>query len=292
METILRGRKSTVHIAPDGPTVLIARRTNRTVRRRAAGEPMASYIEIARNEALAQVAAGADVINIRVDTPDLDQVTVLPRLLDAVQETVEVPLSIETRHPGALAAALAVCHGKPLVNAVNGSEASLNELLPLVVKHEAVIIGCCMDEEGIPADPYRRLEIATRIVTHAEALGIPGEDVLINCLMQTVEMNSHAALVTLETIRLVRDELGCNMTLDVSGVSSELPNRVALYQAFLPVVVAEGVNAPIVDVARDRQTILALDVLLGRDESATRYIKYYHYIRSGMRSLIDWELVG
>ncbi len=292
METVLKGRKSTVRIVPDGPTVLIGRRTNRTMRRRVVGEPATSYIEIVRNEALAQVAAGADVVNICVDTPDLDQVIALPRLLEAVQETVEVPLSIETQHPGALAAALAVCRGKPLINAVNGTEKCLDEVLPLVVKHNAVIIGCCMDEDGIPADPYKRLEIAGRIVSYAKALGIPDEDILINCLMQTVEVNARAALTTLETIRLVRDELGCNMTLDVSSISSELPNRASLYQALLPVVIAEGVNAPIVDVARDRQTILALDVLLGRDESATRYIKYYHYIRSGMRSLIDWELVG
>ncbi|MEJ5311954.1 MAG: dihydropteroate synthase [Anaerolineae bacterium] len=255
-------------------------------------EPAASYVEVVRNAALAQVAAGADVVNVNVDVPDPDPLTVLPPLLETLQESVEVPLSLETHHAGVLAAALAVCPGKPLINAVNGTEACLNTLLPLAARYGAGVIGCCSDEEGIPADPYKRLEIAARIIARAKALGIPVEDVLINCLTQTVEGHSHAALVTLETIRLVRDELGCNMTLDIGDVSSELPNRGALYQAFLPVVIAEGVNAPIVDVARDRQTILALDVLLERDESATRYIKYYHYIRSGMRSLIDWELVG
>jgi len=292
METILKGRKGTVSIAPDLPTVLIGKRINRAGRRRAAGEPAVSYIEVARNEALAQVAAGADVINVSIDATDLNEVMLLPSLLEVIQETIEVPISIETPHPGALAAALAVCRGKPLVNAVNGAEQCLNEVLPLVAEHGAVVVGCCMDEEGIPDDPYKRLEIASRIVAHAQALGIPCEDVLINCLTQTIETNSHAALVTLETVRLVRDELGCNMTLDVSGVSSELPNPTALHQTFLPVVVAEGVNAPIVDVARDRQTILAMDMLLGRDAFATRYIRYYHYIRSGIRSLIDWELVG
>lgn len=292
METILKGRKSVVHIAPARPTVLIGKRINRTVRRRAAGEPAASYVEVARNEALAQVAAGADVINVSVDPADLDEVKLLPSLLEVIQETVEVPVSIETSHPGALAAALAVCRGKPLVNGVSGAEKYLEAVLPLVVEHGAALVGCCIDENGLPDDPYKRLEIASRIIARAEALGIPGEDVLINCLTQTVETTPHAALITLETVRLVRDELGCNMTLDVSGVSSELPNYTTLHQTFLPVVVAEGVNAPIVDVARDRQAILAMDMLLGKDECATRYIKYYHYIRSGMRSLIDWELVG
>ncbi len=292
METILKGRKSVVRIAPDRPTVLIGKRTNRTVRRRAAGEPAASYVEVARNEALAQVAAGADVINVSVDTTDLDEAKLLPSLLEVIQETVEVPVSIETAHPAALAAALAVCLGKPLVNGVSGAEKYLDAVLPLVAEHGAVFVGCCMDEDGLPADPYKRLEIASRIIARAEALGIPGEDILINCLTQTVETNPNAALITLETVRLVRDELGCNMTLDVSGVSSELPNYTTLHQAFLPVVVAEGVDAPIVDVARDRQALLAMDMLLGKDEFATRYIKYYHYIRSGMRSLIDWELVG
>ena len=292
METVLTGRKGSVRITPDRPTVLIGKRVSPAMRRRPAGEPVVSYVEIAKNEALAQVAAGADVINVNVDAAGLDQVELLRRAVEVVQETVEVPISIETPDPKALAAALAVCQGKPLVNAVDGGEESLNWILPLVAEHGATIIGRCMDEEGVSDDPYRRLEIACKIVERAAALDIPHEDILIDCLTQTVEADREAALITLEAIRLVRDELGSNMTLDVSVVSSELPNCAALHQALLAVAIVEGVNAPVVNVARDRQAILALDVILGRDEATMRYIQYYHYRRSGMRSLVDWELLG
>jgi 5-methyltetrahydrofolate--homocysteine methyltransferase len=136
------------------------------------------------------------------------------------------------------------------------------------------------------------LEIARKIVKRAEALGVPREDVLIDCLTLAVEADHRAALVTLEAIRLVKAELGVNLTLDISDISFELPNRAALHQAFLVAAIAKGVNAPIVDAAQARQTIVAMDVLLGRDEAAMKYIKYYHYRRSGMRNLVDWELLG
>ena len=292
METILKGNKQIVQIAPDYPTVLIGKRTSPAVRKRPSGDPVASYAKIAKNEALAQVAAGADVVNVSVNALDLDQVALLPHAVEAVQKVVEIPISIETSDPKALAAALAVCESKPLVNAVNGEEQSLSQALPLVAEYGTAVIGRCVDEEGISNDPYKRLEIACRIVERAEALGIPHEDILINCLTRSVEADREAASVTLEAIRLVRDELGSNMTLDVSGVSSELPNCSALHQALLAVAIVEGVNAPIVNVARDRQAILALDVILGRNEATMRHIRYYHYRRSGMRSLVDWELIG
>ena len=168
---------------------------------------------------------------------------------------------------------------------------SLSQILPLVAQHGAAVIGHCEDEEGIPDDPYGRLEVARRVVERAEALGIPREDVLIDCLTQAIEADPDAALITLETVRLVRAELEANMTLDISAISSELPNFAALHQALLNVAIVEGVNAPIVNVARDRQSILALDVLLGREEATARYIRYYHYRRSGMRGLVDWELL-
>jgi 5-methyltetrahydrofolate--homocysteine methyltransferase len=293
METVLKGRKGILHIAPDCPTVLIGKRVGPTRHKRPAGEPVVGQVEIVKNEALAQVAAGADVVNVSVKAAGADEVTLLPRAVETVQEAVEVPISIETPNLAALAAALEACQGKPLVNSVNGEKKRLSQVLPLVAERGAAVIGLCVDEEeGVPDDPDRRLEIACQIVEQAEALGIPREDILIDCLTHAVEADRGAALVTLETIRLVRAELGVNMTLDISAISSELPNRSALHQAFLNMAIVEGVNAPIINVARDRQTILALDVLLGRDKSAARYIRYYHYQRSGMRSLVDWELIG
>ncbi|RLC92301.1 MAG: pterin-binding protein [Chloroflexi bacterium] len=275
METILKGTKEVVRIAPDRPTVLIGERINPTGRKRLAAEFVAGNVEIVKDEALAQVAAGADVIDVNVGAAGVDQMALLPRAVEMVQEVVEVPLSIDTPDPAALAAALKVYQGKPLVNSVNGEEKNLSRVLPLVAEHGAAVIGLCMDDEGIPDDPHRRLEIALKIVERAEALGIPREDVLIDCLALTVGADSKAALVTLEAIRLVRAELGVNMTLGASNVSFGLPDREVLNRAFLAMAIWEGVNAPIVNAARVRQTVLAVDVLLGRDEFATRYIKHY-----------------
>jgi 5-methyltetrahydrofolate--homocysteine methyltransferase len=292
METVLRGRKSVVHITPDRPTVLVGRCASPARRRRPVGEAVVSYVEIARNEALAQVAAGADVVNVNGGAMGPDQAEFLPRAVERIQESVEVPISVETANPEALVAALQACRGKPLINAVDGGAQSLSQILPLAARYGAAVIGRCRDEEGVPDDPYGRLEIARKITERAEALGIPREDVLIDCLTQAVETNPEAALITLETVRLVRAELEANMTLDINAVSNELPNSGSLHQALLTAAIAEGVNVPIIDVARDRQAILALDVILGRDESAKRYIRYYHYRRSGMRGLVDWEMMG
>jgi 5-methyltetrahydrofolate--homocysteine methyltransferase len=291
METVLKGRKGVVRIAPELPTVLISKPVNPTRRKRLIEEWAAGNVEIARNEALAQVAAGADVVDVNVGVVGREQLLLLPRAVEVIQEVIEVPLSIDTSDPEALAAALKVYQGKPLVNSVSGEEKSLREVLPLVAEYGAAVIGLCVDEHGIPDDPVRRVEIARKIVERAEDMGIPREDVLINCMTMPLEGNHRAALTTLETIRLVRAELGVNMTLDASNISFDLPNCDALGLTFLAVAIAAGVDAPIVNVAQARQTILSLDLLLGRDGFAMRYIKYYHFRRSGMRGLVDWELV-
>jgi 5-methyltetrahydrofolate--homocysteine methyltransferase len=292
METILQGRKSVVHIAPDHPTVLIGRRPNPPRHKRLLGQSHVYHIAVAENAALAQVAAGADVVNVSVAGPDPEQTTLLPRAIEAVQEAIETPISIEAADPETLAATLAACRGKPLVNAVTGARRSLSQILPLVADHGAALIGRCEDEEGIPDDPYGRLEIACRIIEQAEGLGIPRQDMLIDCMTQAIEADPEAALITLETVRLVRKELETNMTLDISAISVELPNCKMLQQALLTAAIPEGVNAPIVNVARDRQTVLAMDAILGRDESIMRYMRYYHAHRSGMRNLVDWEMLG
>jgi 5-methyltetrahydrofolate--homocysteine methyltransferase len=281
METILTGTKGTVQIAPDRPTVLIGERINPTGRKKLAAELVAGNIEIVKSEAQAQVAAGADVVDVNVGATGVDQATVLPRAVEMVQEVVEAPLSIDTADHEALAAALKVYQGKPLVNSVNGEERNLEGVLPLVSEHGAAVIGLCMDDNGIPDDPHRRLEIARNIVERAEAVGIPREDILIDCLALTIGADSSAALVTLEAIRLVRAELGVNMTLGASNISFGLPDREVLNWAFLAMTIREGVNAPIVNAARVREAILAADVLLGRDDYAIRYIKAYRKRQSG-----------
>ncbi len=275
METVLKGIDTTVTIGPDHPTVLIGERINPTGRKKLAAELEAGNIEVVKREAATQVEAGADVIDVNVGAVEVNQVEVLPLAVQMVQEVVNVPISIDTADPAALEAALKVCQGRPLVNSVTGEEKSLGQVLPLVAEYKAAVIGLCMGEGGIPGDAQGRLAVATKIVERAESLGIPREDILIDCLSMTVGADSKAGLITLDAVRLVREELGVNMTMGASNVSFGLPDRETINLAFLPMIIHEGVNAPIVSAARCKDIVLATDALLGRDDYAMRYIKNY-----------------
>lgn len=275
METILEGIGTTVRIGPAHPTVLIGERINPTGRQRLAEEFLAGDVDVVREEASGQVEAGADVIDINVGAAGVDEVTVLPRAIEAAQEAVGVPLSIDTSNHEALEAALKVYQGKPLVNSVNGEEKNLERVLPLVAEHGTAVVGLTMDEDGIPDDPGRRLEIAEKIVERAETFGIPRRDILIDCVALAVSASPHAAMTTLEAIDLVKAELNTNMTLGHSNISYGLPDRPTIDRAFLAMAVRGGVNAPIVDAAEVKESILAADVLLGRDDYAMRYIQCY-----------------
>ena len=189
-------------------------------------------------------------------------------------------MCIDSADVGALRAALAVHkelapEGKPLINSVNGEEERLEQVLPLVAEYGAAVIGLTMDDDGIPSESAKRLTIARKIVERAEALGIPREDVLIDCLALTVGADSQAGVVSLGAMRMVREELGLNMTLGASNVSFGLPEREVINWAFLAMAIQNGVNCPIVNAAKVRPAILAADLLLGRDEYAMRYIKAY-----------------
>jgi 5-methyltetrahydrofolate--homocysteine methyltransferase len=208
-------------------------------------------------------------------------VSLLPRVVQAVMEVVDVPLCLDSHNVKALEAALKVYRGKPLVNSVSGEERSMSDLLPLIKERGAVVVGLTMDEKGIPGDAEGRADIARRIVRRAEALGIPREDVVIDCLAMAVGVDSRAGLVTLETIRRVKAELGVNMTFGGSNISFGMPDRQLLNGAFLAVAIAAGITCPIVNVSQIRSAILAIDLVLGRDRHAARYIKAYRQRQKG-----------
>jgi 5-methyltetrahydrofolate--homocysteine methyltransferase len=230
-------------------------------------------------EAVAQVEAGADILDVNVGSSGVDEVGLLAQAVQAVAEAVDVPLSLDSDNPGALEAALKVYRGKPIVNSVTGQENLLAEVLPLVREHGAAVIALTMDDEGIPADPARRVAIAHKIMERAIGLGIPREDVIIDCLVLTVATESDAVLVTLEAVRRVREELGVNQTLGASNISYGLPERDVLNGAFLALAINAGVTCPTVNASRVRQAVLATDLLLGRDRYARRYIKDYRQRR-------------
>jgi 5-methyltetrahydrofolate--homocysteine methyltransferase len=189
-----------------------------------------------------------------------------------------VPICIDTADTEAMAAALEMHkdlapEGKPLINSVNGEEDRLEKVLPLVAKYGAAVIGLCMDDEGIPEEPERRLAVAKKIVERAAALDIPREDIVIDCLALTMGADSQAGWKTLESMRLVKEELGVNLTLGASNISFGLPARETINGAFIAMAILTGLNCPIVDAAKVRAFILAADLVLGRDDYAMRYIK-------------------
>ena len=274
MQTIVSRANQTVTIG-DGPTRLIGERINPTGRKKLTAALVAGDLDMVRQEAIKQVEAGADIIDVNVGAAGVDEVTLLPEAVKVVMAAVDVPISIDTANAAALEAALKVYEGKALVNSVNGKEKALAEVLPLIASYDAAVIGLTMDDDGIPNDPEQRLAIATKIVERAETLDIGRNRLLIDCLTMTVGADSKASTITLETIRLVKERLGVNLALGASNVSFGLPDREIINRASLPMVIMAGVTCPIVNVAKVRDVVLATDLLLGRDEFAMNYIQYF-----------------
>lgn len=275
METKISSTTKEVVIGDERPTVLIGERINPAGKKKLAEALEAGNLGIVRNEALAQAQAGADIIDINVATFGVDEVTLLPQVVQAVADMVDTPLCLDSANPEALEAALKVYKGKPLINSVTGEERSLAKVLPLVKEYGAAVIGLAHDDKGIPNNAEGRLAIARKIVERAEAVGISRADVIIDCLAFAVGADAHSGLVVLETVRRIKAELGVNLSLGASNVSFGLPDRDLLNSAFLVMAIAAGVNCPIVDAAKVRPIAVAADLILDRDEYAKRYIETY-----------------
>lgn len=281
MKTQVSSATKEVVIGHDQRTVLIGERINPTGKKNLSAALQAGDMELVRKEALTQVEAGADILDVNVGATGVDEVALLPQAVQIVMETVDVPLCLDSDNPKALEAALKVYQGKPIVNSVNGQEERLKGILPLVKEYGAAVIGLTMDDQGIPHEADRRVAIAGRIIERAEALGIPREDIIIDCLALTVATDGRAGLATLEAVRTVKEQLGVNQTLGASNISFGLPDRDLLNSAFLALAIAAGVTCPLVDAAKVRPAILAVDLLLGHDEYAMRYIRAYRQRQQG-----------
>ncbi len=275
METRVSGATREVLIGDEHPTVLIGERINPAGKKRMSAALKAGNLDIIRQEALEQVQAGADILDINVSTFGVDEVTLLPQAVQAVMDTVDVPLCIDSTKPEAIEAALKVYQGKPLINSVTGEESSLRVILPLVKEYGTAVIGLAQDDEGIPKNSERRVAIARKIVERAEAMGIPREDIIIDCIALAVGADISSGMMVIETIREVKAELGVNLTLGASNISFGLPDRGLLNCSFLAIVIAAGVTCPVVDAAKVRPMVLAADLVLGRDKRARRYTEAY-----------------
>ena len=275
METRVSSIKKEVIIGDERPTVLIGERINPAGKKKLAEALKTGNLEMVRSEALAQVQAGADILDVSVGTFGVDEVVLLPQAVQAVIETVELPLCLDSANPEALEAALKVYRGKALINSVSGEERSLAKMLPLVKEYGAAVIGLAQDDKGIPKNAEQRVALAHKVVERAEAAGIPREDILIDCLAFAVGADPSSGPAVLEAIRRIKAELGVNLALGASNVSFGMPDRALLNNAFVVMAIAAGATCLIVDVAKVRPAVLAADLVLDRDKRARRYIEAY-----------------
>jgi 5-methyltetrahydrofolate--homocysteine methyltransferase len=277
METIIRSSSREVIISADRPFVMIGERINPTGRKVLAAEMKAGVMDRVKADAIAQVEAGARVLDVNAGVPMVDEPALLVAAIRAVGEVTDVPICIDSSVIEALEAALAAYEGKALVNSVTAEDERMDRILPVVKKHGAAVIGMSNDETGITMVPQERVEIARRILERAKYYGIPAEDVIIDPIAMTVAADPLAGLVTLETMRLIKEQLGNNMTCGASNVSFGLPDRHILNAAFFPVAMHAGLTCAITNplVAEVRKAVQASDLLLGHDEYAMAWISAF-----------------
>lgn len=274
MDTILTSPTKEVRIGPGQPFVVIGERINPTGRKKLAAEMAAWDFERVRADALAQVQAGAQMLDVNAGIPLADEPAILAEAVRVVQSLVEVPLSIDSSIIAALKAGLKAYQGKALVNSVTGEEERLEAVLPLVAEFKAAVIGITNDETGISEDPTERFAIARKIIQRAESYGIPRQDVLIDPLAMPIGAVRTAGTSLFTIVRRVREELGVNTVCGASNISFGLPDRPTLNATFLAMAIAAGMTCAITNPLEEniRKTILAADVFMGVDENCQAWL--------------------
>ena len=276
MQTILKGKTTEVIIDTNGPVVIIGESINPTRRKRLVETLKAYDFEFALQLAKSQMEAGADVLDVNVGFPGVDDETLLPETVKAIQEAYDIPLCLDSPNPKAIEAALKAAQGKPLINSVNGEEKSLQAILPIAKEYGAAVIGLVMDDDGITQDPEKRFQIAEKILNRAIQSGIAKEDVVIDPLAMAVSADPNACMVTLETIKLIHDRLGLNITQGASNISFGLPYRVELNNAHMAISIWNGLTCPIANPAKITAFVRATDLIRGRDDFAMRFTEFYY----------------
>jgi len=280
METKIYSKTKEVIIGDDQPTILIGERINPTGRSKLTKALEGGDYSLVLSEAESQVQAGADILDVNIGIAGADEAALLAEAIKQISATIDIPICIDTNNFGALAAALKAYQGKALINSVSGKQNDLREVLPLAKDHNACVIGLCMDDDGIPEDPDRRARIAGKIIDHAVALGFSEQDIIIDCMAMAIGAKPEAAKNTIKTIKLIKSEFGSLTTMGASNISFGLPDRKSLNGAFLTIAIFNGMNCPIVDVARMRQIALSADLLMGKDPYAGRYTTAYRERKS------------
>jgi 5-methyltetrahydrofolate--homocysteine methyltransferase len=273
VDTVIRSRSRTVVIGSEQPFCVIGERINPTGRKAFQAQLQAGDLSQLETDVAEQVAGGADVLDVNVGDPLADEVALMREAIRSAQELTDLPLCIDSSVIEALEAGLEAYDGKALVNSVTGEDGRLEAILPIVARHGAAVIGLANDDE-IPMDPERRLEVARKVVSAAGDHGIPPEDVVIDPLAMPVGAEPRAVNLFVETVRLIRDELGVNMTCGASNTSFGLPGRHTLGAAFLAIAQSHGLTSAIMDARRPEtvEAVRATDFLLGRDEWGAHWI--------------------
>ena len=276
-ETIVSSSTQEVRIGVDHPFVVIGERINPTGRKLLAEEMKAGNLDRVVKDAIAQVGAGANMLDVNAGVPLADEPGILAESIQLVQSVTDVPLCIDSSIIEALEAGLSVYQGKALLNSVTGEEERLEIILPMVKKYGAAVIGISNDDNGISEDINVRYEVAKKIVERASDHGIPKEDVVIDPLVMPIGAINQAGKQVLELVRRLREELKVNTTCGASNLSFGLPNRHGLNATFLPMAITSGMPCAITNPMDKEimQAVRAANVIIGQDPECNKWIKNY-----------------
>ena len=281
MSTELKGTGETISIAPTDPARIIGERINPSGRKALRQALMDGEWDYVLREAIKQVEAGAEFLDVNVGGKGIDEAVVLPEAVKRIAAAVSVPLSIDTRVAAALEAALAACPGRPLVNSIGGEDKILLENLPIIANAHVPVIVLCMGQEGIPANADDRMRIVHKVLDAAVRAGVAENDLILDPLVMTVGADDQAARVTLETIRRLRAEFpNNNITGGASNISFGMPARPILNAHFLSTAVTMGMNLPITDPTDPqlKYAVLCGNMFLGSDRKTRNYMRHYRMV--------------
>ena len=280
--TILSSATKEVIIGFDQPFVIIGERINPTGRKILAAEMTQGNFKRVEADALAQVAAGAQMLDVNAGIPLADEPAILAQCIQLVQSITDVPLTIDSSIVAALEAGLAGYQGKALVNAVTGEDEVLDAVLPLVAKYKAAVVASSNDETGISEDPNVRFDVAKKIIERAADYGIPFCDVVVDPLVMPIGAINTAGRQVMHLVRRLREELKVNTTCGASNVSFGLPNRNGINAAFLPMAMASGMTSAITNPLHEEvvRAVLGADVMMGHDPDCARWIKKHRVLQA------------
>ncbi|MBS23119.1 MAG: methyltetrahydrofolate--corrinoid methyltransferase [Rhodobacterales bacterium] len=295
-KTIVESSNRTVVIGFDEPFCIIGERINPTGRKKLAMELEAENFDTVVKDALEQVKAGANILDVNAGVvynsnpnPNETEPVLMKKLIELVQDTVEVPLCIDSSVPGALEEGLKAAKGRPLLNSVTGEEERLDSILPLVKKYNVPVVAISNDDTGISEDPEVRFRVAKKIVERASDFGIPPADIVVDPLVMPIGAMATAGQQVFELVKKLKKELKVNTTCGASNISFGLPNRHSINSTFLPMAIASGMTSAIMNPTNPNElhSIYAANLLMNRDKNGANWIKRNRVNSSDSSSIQD-----